>query len=266
MRDDATLGGDAMAMKKSSRRGASKREGAERSTSGKPMQTKTPRYAKTRRTRAGTSPKGEAVATKSGPSKTKARGAATAKPATAKPATAKPATAKPATAKPATAKPADAAPAKAAASLLRGSAGKKILADLGLTNEELHAFLPADAPKWVRSVLWCQFDLARSLEEIEAHFRGRFETSMHEDVKFPPDGPDQGIPVRSVTVRPASRYVAYTFYGMRGEQYVESGSYQLEAAFGESGTTWGSNRAVYERFKALELPELGATNVRELTE
>lgn len=258
-----------MAMKKSSRRGASKREGAERSTSGKPMQTKTPRYAKTRRTRAGTSPKGEAVTTKSGPSKTKARGATPAKPASAKTAPAKTAPAKAAPTTPAKAAPT--APAKATAkpapaTLLRGSAGKKILADLGLTNEELHAFLPAAAPTWVRSVLWCQFDLARSLEEIEAHFRGRFETSMHEDVKFPPDGPDEGIPVRSVTVRPTSRYVAYTFYGMRGDEYVEGGSYQLEATFRESGTTWGSNRAVYERFKALELPELGATNVRELTE
>jgi hypothetical protein len=72
--------------------------------------------------------------------------------------------------------------------------------------------------------------------------------------------------VRSVTLRPKGRYASYTFYGMRGDRYVEDGCYQLEAAFRESGTIWGPNRAIYERFKALELPALGATNVSERTE
>jgi hypothetical protein len=155
---------------------------------------------------------------------------------------------------------------KTAASRLEGTAGRKILAQLGLTDAELLAFLPADAPKWLRSVLWCQFDLARSLEDIESYFRGRYETSFSDDLKFPPDGPKGGVSVRMLVVRPEGRYVTYMLYAMRGERYGESGSYQLEAAFGESGTSWGSNRAIYERFKALELPALGATNVRELTE
>lgn len=168
--------------------------------------------------------------------------------------------------KPSTEASAERAAAAGAGPRLVGTAGRRILGHLGLSDAELFAFLPADAPKWLRGVLWCQFDLARSLDDIEAHFRGRYETSFYDDVRFPPDGPEEGVPVRTLTLRPPGRYVAYTFYGMRDEAYVQSGSYQLEANFGAMGTVWGSNRAIYERFKALELSELGATNVRERTE
>ena len=170
------------------------------------------------------------------------------------------------TSKPSTEASAKRAAAAGAGPRLVGTAGRRILGHLGLTDAELFAFLPADAPKWLRGVLWCQFDLAHSLDDIEAHFRGRYETSFYDDVRFPPDGPEEGVPVRTLTLRPPGRYVAYTFYGMRDEAYVESGSYQLEANFGAMGTVWGSNRAIYERFTALELSELGATNVRERTE
>lgn len=149
---------------------------------------------------------------------------------------------------------------------LVGSAGARVLGDLGLTDAELFAFLPADAPRWIRGVLWCQFELARSIEEIAAHFQGRYEVTWSVDPRFPPAGPAEGIPVRTLTLRPRGRYVAYLIYGMRGEAYVEDGSFQLEAAFHRSGTAWGSNRAIYERFKAIELTGLGATGVRELTE
>lgn len=156
--------------------------------------------------------------------------------------------------------------AKPATPRLRGSAGKKILADLGITNEELHAFLPADAPKWLRGVFWCQLDLAQPLEAIAQHFDGRYDVSIADSVRFPPDAPPEGIEIRTLIVRPPSHYCAYTLYPMRGDVYGAEGSYQLEASFREMGAQWGSNRAVYERFKALELPPLGATNVRELTE
>jgi hypothetical protein len=149
---------------------------------------------------------------------------------------------------------------------LRGSAGKKILADLGITNEELHAFLPADAPKWLRGVFWCQLDLASPLETIAKHFEDRYHVSIDDGLRFPPDGPAEGVAVRTLVVRPKGRYCTYSFFAMRGEEYGASGSYQVEATFREMGAQWGSNRAVYERFKAVELPPLGATNVRELTE
>ncbi|MBN8612684.1 MAG: hypothetical protein J0L92_18965 [Deltaproteobacteria bacterium] len=149
---------------------------------------------------------------------------------------------------------------------LRGSAGKKILADLGIRNEELHAFLPADAPKWLRGVFWCQLDLASPLETIAAHFEGRYDVSIEDSLRFPPDAPAEGISVRTLTVRPKGHYCAYSFFTKRDEQYGAEGSYQLEVSFREMGAQWGSNRAVYERFKAIELPPLGATNVRELTE
>ena len=149
---------------------------------------------------------------------------------------------------------------------LRGSAGKKILADLDITNEALHAFLPADAPKWLRGVIWCQLDLDLPLETIAKHFEDRYHVSIDDGLRFPPDGPAEGIPVRTLVVRPKGRYCVYSFFAMRGEEYGASGSYQLEAMFREMGAQWGSNRAVYERFKAIELPPLGATNVRELTE
>ncbi len=155
--------------------------------------------------------------------------------------------------------------APAAARKLVGTAGAQVLGDLGLTNDELFAFLP-DEEKWVRGVFWCQLELPLSLEQIGTHFEGRYSVEFGDGLKFPPDGPDDGIPIRTVTLSPKGRYVHYTFYGMRGDEYVSDGSFQLEASFRESGTSWGSNRAVYERFKALELGSLGVTRVNELTE
>jgi hypothetical protein len=212
-------------------------------------------------------PKSEAVS-----ARTTKKAKASAKKATPRP---KPKTkTKPAATKPAVAKPAAAAIAKPAMTApkvkgdrkLVGTAGKQILEDLGLTDAELAAFIPPEAPKWVRGVFWCQLELGLTLEEIARHFEGRYVVERYDDLKFPEDGPEEGISVRSVTLRPKGRYASYTFYGMRGDRYVEDGCYQLEAAFRESGTIWGSNRAIYERFKALELPALGATNVSERTE
>jgi hypothetical protein len=149
---------------------------------------------------------------------------------------------------------------------LKGSAGPRVLDDLGLTDAELAAFLPPDAPRWVRSVLWCQFEGPASLEAIAAHFSSRFTVTRSVDKRFPPDGPAEGVDVPTVALRPKGRYVTYLFYGMRGDTYVEDGSWQFEAAFHGSGTDWGSNRAVYERFKSVELPALGARAVVERTE
>ncbi len=148
----------------------------------------------------------------------------------------------------------------------KGSAGPLVLDDLGLTDAELAAFLPPDAPRWVRSVLWCQFEGPASLDAIAAHFAGRYAVTRAIEQRFPPDGPAEGVAIATVTLRPKGRYVAYCFYGMRGESYVEDGSWQLEATFHGSGTDWGSNRAVYERFKAVELAGLGARAVVERTE
>lgn len=149
---------------------------------------------------------------------------------------------------------------------LQGTAGPQILKDLGLTDAELAGFLPADAPRWVRGVFWCQFEGPASLDAFAERFAGRFTVTRTVDKKFPPDGPDDGLDVPMVLLRPKGKYVTYAFYGMRGETYVEDGSWQLEVSFRESGADWGSNRAVYERFKAVELPGLGARGVVELTE
>lgn len=146
------------------------------------------------------------------------------------------------------------------------SAAAAVLRDLGLTDDELKAFLPADAPKWLRAVLWCQFECDRSLDEIARHFEDRFAVEIAVEPKFPEEGPPDGIPVRQVTMMPPGRYATYRFYGMRDERYVEDGSIQLEVSFEGLGTPWGSNRAVYERFKKLELPALGARNIVERTE
>jgi hypothetical protein len=165
-------------------------------------------------------------------------------------------------AKPARARPASPSPAPK----LKGSAGPRILKDLGLTDAELFAFLPPAAPKWIRGVFWCQFECDRTLEELMQHFAGRYDVTLGTWPKFPEGAPPDGIPVRQLSLRPKGKYVAYTFYGMRGERYVEDGSLQLEVSFRESGTDWGSNRAVYERFKALELPGIGAHKIVELTD
>lgn len=148
---------------------------------------------------------------------------------------------------------------------LRGSAGPRILQDLGLTDAELAAFLPSDAPPRVRWVFWCQFEGPGSLDAIAAHFEPRFPVTRAIAVKYPGNGRPE-ISVPGVTLATTGRYVSYTFYGMRGDTYCEDGSWQLEVAFRESGTSWGSNRAVYERFKAIELASLGARGIIERTE
>lgn len=146
------------------------------------------------------------------------------------------------------------------------SAGPQILKDLDLTDEELMGFLPADAPKWIRGVLWCQFEYDGTLADIAEHFRDRYEVTESVATKFPEPGPAEGVSVPTVALRPRGKYVAYVFYGMRGDVYEQTGSFQLETAFREMGTDWGSNRAVHERFKVLELLPLGARNVVERTE
>lgn len=146
------------------------------------------------------------------------------------------------------------------------SAGPQILKDLGLTDEELFRFLPADETKLIRGVLWCQFEYAGTLSEIAAHFCDRYEVTQNVATKFPEPGPEEGVSVPTLTLRPKGKYVSYSFYGMRGAVYEETGSFQLETAFRGMGTYWGSNRAIHERFKALELPGLGVRNVVELTE
>jgi len=146
------------------------------------------------------------------------------------------------------------------------SAGPRILGDLGLTDGELAAFLPPDAPRFLRGVFWCQFERAGSLDDIAAHFAPRFDVKRVVDRKFPPDGPEDGFDVPTIVLLPKEKYVAYSFYAMRGESYGGEGCFQLEATFHAMGTAWGSNRAVYERFKAVELRALGVTSVLERTE
>ena len=141
------------------------------------------------------------------------------------------------------------------------TAGPQILNDLQLTDEQLQAFLPPDAPKWVRGVFWCRFDSPLTLDEIAAHFRPRFAVKFIDNM----DPPDPVNGHRLLLVRPKGRYVTYSFEGA-STPYAEKSPWKLEVGFRASGTEWGSNRAVYERFKALELPGLKATQVQELTE
>jgi hypothetical protein len=44
--------------------------------------------------------------------------------------------------------------------------------------------LPADAPRWVRGVFWCQFEGPASLDVIAEHFAGRFTVTRTVDKKF----------------------------------------------------------------------------------
>jgi hypothetical protein len=148
---------------------------------------------------------------------------------------------------------------------IQGSAGPRVLSDLGITDVELASFIPATASHWLRAVLWCQFEGPTSLDAIEKHLAGRFDVKRSVHKKFPPDGPDEGFDVPALTCTPKGRYVTWCFYGMRGDVYCEDGSWQLEGTFRAMGTEWGSNRAIYERFKAIALPTLGARNIVERT-
>lgn len=160
---------------------------------------------------------------------------------------------------------------KAARSKFRPSAGPRILSDLGITDDQLGAFLPSVETPVIRGVFWCQFDRKGTLEDIEKHFMkspqaDRYDVSRSTEHRFTSDDDVTGVQVPSVVLRPKGKYVAYVIYGKRGEQYVADGRWQLEASFREMGTYWGSNQAVFERFKATELPALGAKKVVELTE
>jgi hypothetical protein len=153
---------------------------------------------------------------------------------------------------------------------LRGSAGALILKDLGLTDEALAAFLPADAPAWLRGVFWCHFTGPSSLEAIHQHFLtqagGRFAVSQTVGLRFPPDGPEEGVAMPSIVLRPKGRYVTYLLYVVDPPPHPTAPTFCLEATFRAMGTDWGSNRAVYERFKAVELGLLGARDIVEQTD
>ncbi len=153
---------------------------------------------------------------------------------------------------------------------LRGSAGPLILKDLGLTDEALAAFLPADAPTSLRGVFWCQLTGPASLDAIQQHVvtqaGGRYAVSQTVDLRFPPGGPKEGVSVPSIVLRPKGRYVTYLFYVIDPPPHPTAPTFCLEATFRAMGTDWGSNRAVYERFKALELGLLGARDIVEQTD
>lgn len=83
---------------------------------------------------------------------------------------------------------------------LVGSAGPLILKDLGITNAELAAFLPVDAPHWIRGVFWCQVEGPKSLDEIAAHFADRFAITHFSGKKFPPGGPPDGVDVPTISL------------------------------------------------------------------
>lgn len=143
---------------------------------------------------------------------------------------------------------------------LKPSAGPAVLKDLGITDAELHAFLPPSAAKFLRGVLWCTFEWEGTLDELEAQLSARYTTRFIQN-KDPPD-PVKGH--RILLAWPKGRYVTYSFEGS-SKPYAERSPWRLEAGFREMGTPWGSNRAVYERFKAVELSKLGAKNIKELT-
>lgn len=144
---------------------------------------------------------------------------------------------------------------------LKPSAGPAVLKDLGITDAELHAFLPADAPTWVRGVFWCSFEWAGTLDELEAKLSARYTTKFIQNS----DPPDPVNGHRILLAWPKGRYVTYSFEGA-ASPYAEQSPWKLEAGFRESGTPWGSNRAVYERFKSVELTKLKAKNINELTD
>lgn len=83
--------------------------------------------------------------------------------------------------------------------------------------------------------------------------------------RSPPDGPDEGVDIATLALRPKGKYVTYLFYGMRGDRYVEDGSWQLEGSSTTSGAEWGSGRVVSERFKAIAFAGLGAFSLVERT-
>ena len=161
--------------------------------------------------------------------------------------------------------------ARAMAAKRLATAGKSILKHLGIDDAALHAFVPEGAPK-LRAVFWCQFDSPLTLDELTKALDALVKSgelsrvARIENRKFPPGAPPEGIAVPTVLGDVPGRYVGYMFYGMRDESYEATGRYQLEAAFRGMGTAWGSNQAVYERFKSIALPSLQGTEVTERTQ
>jgi len=147
--------------------------------------------------------------------------------------------------------------ARAPAAGPKPSAGKRILDHLGITDADLAAFVPG-GPLPSRAVFWCQFDTKLDLDAIAAAFDGDYAVIKRVDRKFPPGAPPGGVDVPKVVLSVPGKYVAYMLY-------EQDGRWQLETAFREMGTGWGSNRAVYERFKRLELARIGAKKIVELT-
>ncbi len=192
--------------------------------------------------------------------RTKAKATATKKTTAKKTTSARKPTLKPAVQRTAKAKPSSSQP-PVAPPKLKPSAGPAVLKDLGITDAELYAFLPADAPTWVRGVFWCSFEWAGTLDELEAKLSARYTTKFIANS----DPPDPVNGHRILLAWPKGRYVTYSFEGA-ASPYAEQSPWKLEAGFRESGTPWGSNRAVYERFKSVELTKLKAKNINELTD
>ena len=145
--------------------------------------------------------------------------------------------------------------------VLRPSAGPLVLKDLGMTDAELAAFVP-DAKPLMRGVYWCQFELDKTVDELLPMFRPPYRVKIGPDIKDPPRSTGA---VPNLRLWPKGGYCMFNFVPQRGSKFNVAGSYQLMVTFRSFGTPWGSNQAVYERFKAVELVRLGAHAVRELT-
>jgi hypothetical protein len=147
------------------------------------------------------------------------------------------------------------------ATVLRPSAGPLVLKDLGMTDAELAAFVPGPKPL-MRGVYWCQFELDKTVDELLPMFRPPYRVKIGPDIKDPPRSAGA---VPNLRLWPKGGYCMFNFIPQQGSKFNVAGHYQLMVTFRSFGTPWGSNQAVYERFKAVELTRLGAHAVRELT-
>lgn len=123
------------------------------------------------------------------------------------------------------------------------------------SKEELAPWLPTDREPRVRGVFWCGFDADGDLESLRVALN-----------RVPNTGWTIGPNYKTFLGDFECLFGAVPYRRVGFMVYAVGDRWQLEIAFREMGTYWGSNEAEWERWKASLLPAMAARNVVELTE
>jgi hypothetical protein len=121
---------------------------------------------------------------------------------------------------------------------------------LASNREELQKYLPTAGPGPLRAVWWCDFDCRLDLPGMLAALRPMPELKwaiLSDSTRGP-------------VLQGHSPYPSIVFLF-----YAKKKRWRLEVLFRQQGTRWGSNEALYRRFKNEALPRLRATAIEELS-